>query len=136
MKVFREHLRLSGGKLLVFGYIRANWFERRAIRKLITGGNTRIVEMPRDWPAAKQHRAQFAIGSTKATRARMVAASRGNLSPTIRWLLKPEFNWLDMIGVTVTGAWFLAGFPISATIIGSLLAGASTYLRYRLRALL
>lgn len=132
MKVFRERHRLASGKLLSFTYIRANWFEARALRARIKAGRPNLHEMPAKWPAAKRYRAQFALNRHAAVR----AADRpnpGRIVTAVRWLLKPEFNWLDMIGVTVTGVILLAGYPVTSAVLGTIMAAGSTYLRHKLR---
>ena len=43
-----------------YGYIRANWFERRAIRKRISAGDTRIYEAPEAY-GPRTYGAQFIV---------------------------------------------------------------------------
>lgn len=133
MKLTKVYVRPTLGQLIVLGYIRANWFERRALRRR-QSDRPNLREMPTYWPAAVEHKANFAI-RRKGAKIGMPKFGKG-VGRLTRFLLKPEFNYLDMIGMTVTGAIVLAGYHLAAMLLGLVCIAVSTVARHRLKEVL
>lgn len=60
MKIHRFS-RSRYGDIKAYGYITANWFERRYLRKRIAAGDTGIYEFEGREPGPKRYRAHFCI---------------------------------------------------------------------------
>lgn len=129
MKVIREHIVMHGGKHLVTGYVRANWFERRAITRLMQQGRHNL-RPAYNWAGPKRHRASFIL----KPKGRYNADTGPDNRPgrTLRVITKKDFNWID-INALVLGGMAWPSYPV-ATLIGVTALGAlSLYLTHLAR---
>ncbi len=129
MKVIREHIIMHGNKHLVVGYVRANWFERRAITKLMNAKRHNL-RPAYNWAGPKRHRASFIIkakGRYNADTGPDVRTSR-----LLSLATKKEFNWIDLWALVLGGLTW-QDYPIT-TMVGLCLVGAlSLYLTHVVR---
>lgn len=127
MKVIRQPIRLHGNKVVHVAYVKANWLERRVLRRMMREGRHNL-RPAHNWAGPRSLGASFILR----------AKGRPNPDPgpdvrPPRWLAfitRKHFNWLDMVAISVAAVtWREHPIVTAVGMVG--VAGLSVFLTVR-----
>lgn len=129
MKIIREHVRLQSG-VVTFAYVKANWFERRALDRMMRDGRHNL-RPAHNYTGPRKVGASYIIkpkGRPNPDPGRMLGPSS-----LATWLLKKEFNNLDGIGISIATAAAWYELYVAAGVTMGVFIAASIYLQDRFK---
>lgn len=117
----------------MFAYVRANWFERRALDRMMRAKRHNL-RPAHNWPGPRKYRASYVLRAKG--RPNPDTGPQLGLSPFAKWLLRPTFNQLDGINVSVGTLACWQGYWVTGITCLVVLTLVSLYLSHRLRVYL
>ncbi len=127
MRIYRQFVSL-GSRPVVFAYIRANWFERRAIRRIAARHN---LAPAYDWPGPRRYKASFVLAPKGRLCPDRGPCPHPEVNPWYRRIvLDRRFTWLDTGILAASGPGF-AHWPLASAMVVMLLVGLSAYLQWK-----
>lgn len=127
MKVIRQPIRLHGNRVVRVAYVKANWLERRVLRRMMLEKRHNL-RPAHNWAGPRSVGASFIL--------RPKGWPNPDPGPDVRptrWytlITRKHFTWLDMLAMTVAAVTWQE--HLVATLLGlTLVAGVSATLTVR-----
>lgn len=127
MKVIRQPIRIHGNKVIRVAYVKANWFERRVLRRMMRDGRHNL-RPAHNWAGPRSLGASFIL----RPKGRPNPDPGPDVRPS-RWytlITRKHFNWMDMTAMTVAAVTWREHFWPTALGL-TLVAGLSAFLTIR-----
>lgn len=129
MKVFRQYVRTGPkSKPAVFAYVKAGWFERRAIRKMM-GAHRHNLRPAHNWAGPRAVGASFVL--------RRKGVPNPDIGPDRRppkwltWLFDKQFTNFDGIGIGVASVPALFDMLLVSLAVLTAFVGVAVYVRIK-----
>jgi len=134
MKVIRTSVKVTSGAVVSFAFIRANWFERRHLDRMMRSKRHNL-RPAHNWAASRTHRASY-IMKRKGVLNHDAGPDRTYIPPYLRFMLKTEFTWPDMIAMTLSFTLIDMGHTYSGWGVGLLCGAISIAARHKFKGVL
>ena len=128
MRITRRSFRVGAARYSV-AYVTANWFERRAIKRMMLDKRHNL-RPAHNWLEPSKHGASFVMRRKGASNADY-GPDPTRRYPILKLAIRPEFSWLDFFALAMSSTLWIFGHEVVGWIVAGGLGTIAIYLRYK-----